>query len=160
MKGALDSEEDPLDARLETVMPGVHQWHAANNSAVRQLTTEVGSIKSTLDSRFDRLEDTVKIELEQQDDSLAESFYKIASGLMQRKRKGTSTPSTITTAISTVPPPASTTTSPTNSDEADEELPGVIRNVRRRSAERDDGTFFAPILFVCCRHWLLFFNCF
>jgi Transcriptional activator of glycolytic enzymes len=37
MGKALAEEKSPLDACLETVLPGVHQWHLANNAAINRL---------------------------------------------------------------------------------------------------------------------------
>jgi Transcriptional activator of glycolytic enzymes len=41
MKRALAEERSPLDASLESVLPGVHQWHHANQSAVSNLHCDV-----------------------------------------------------------------------------------------------------------------------
>jgi hypothetical protein len=41
MKKALAEEKSPLDACLESVLPGVHQWHHANNAAIATLRNEM-----------------------------------------------------------------------------------------------------------------------
>jgi Transcriptional activator of glycolytic enzymes len=50
MKLALDTEECPLDAKLDHVIPGLKEWHAANNQAVVHLDRKV-------DAKFQRVED-------------------------------------------------------------------------------------------------------
>jgi hypothetical protein len=37
LKAAIESEQSPLDANLEAVIPGLHQWHTANSAAVKRL---------------------------------------------------------------------------------------------------------------------------
>ena len=34
---ALENEDDPLHANLENVQPSIHEWHNANNSAIKKL---------------------------------------------------------------------------------------------------------------------------
>jgi Transcriptional activator of glycolytic enzymes len=41
MKKALQDEKSPLDANLESVLPGVHQWHQANHQIVTRLGDRV-----------------------------------------------------------------------------------------------------------------------
>jgi Transcriptional activator of glycolytic enzymes len=63
MKKALQEEKSPLDACLESVLPGVHQWHQANNQAVVRLVERVdvfaegtaGGI-NTLITKMERME--------------------------------------------------------------------------------------------------------
>lgn len=63
MRKALQEEKCPLDACLESVLPGVHQWHQANNQAVVRLGDRLdvfgeavaGGI-NTLIHKVDRLE--------------------------------------------------------------------------------------------------------
>jgi Transcriptional activator of glycolytic enzymes len=63
MRTALQEEKCPLDACLESVLPGVHQWHQANNQAVVRLVDRLdvfgeavaGGI-NTLITKIDRLE--------------------------------------------------------------------------------------------------------
>jgi Transcriptional activator of glycolytic enzymes len=53
MKIALETEESPLDAKLEHVIPGLKEWHSANNQAVNHLDRKV-------DMKFDNLEDLIR----------------------------------------------------------------------------------------------------
>jgi Transcriptional activator of glycolytic enzymes len=63
MRTALQEEKCPLDACLESVLPGVHQWHQANNQAVVRLVDRIdvfgeavaGGINSLI-TKMDRLE--------------------------------------------------------------------------------------------------------
>jgi hypothetical protein len=38
MKRHLSSDSDPVDAKLEKVIPGLHQWYRANDANMRELT--------------------------------------------------------------------------------------------------------------------------
>ena len=41
MAKVLGEEEYPLDARLELVLPGIHQWHSQNQRAVNAVGQKV-----------------------------------------------------------------------------------------------------------------------
>jgi hypothetical protein len=57
MKTHLDTDECPLDAKLENVIPGLHQWHHANDSSLHpQLRETVDGIKSQIDNFSSRQE--------------------------------------------------------------------------------------------------------
>lgn len=59
MKQHLTSDSCPLDAKLENVIPGLHQWHRANDASMRQLSQSIEELKgfveessqSSIDSR-------------------------------------------------------------------------------------------------------------
>jgi hypothetical protein len=55
MKKSLVEEKSPLDACLESVLPGVHQWHHANNAAVASLREDMRSMSCGLQDGFDRI---------------------------------------------------------------------------------------------------------
>jgi hypothetical protein len=48
MKRSLAEEKSPLDACLESVLPGVHQWHHANNAAISSLREDMKSMNSDM----------------------------------------------------------------------------------------------------------------
>lgn len=48
MRKALAEEKSPLDACLESVLPGVHQWHHANNAAVSSLRDEMKTMNADI----------------------------------------------------------------------------------------------------------------
>jgi hypothetical protein len=48
MKKALEEEKSPLDACLESVLPGVHQWHQANQAAITSLHGDLKSMKTDI----------------------------------------------------------------------------------------------------------------
>jgi hypothetical protein len=50
MKPHLDTDECPLDAKLENVIPGLHQWHRVNDSSLPQLLETVDEIKPQIDN--------------------------------------------------------------------------------------------------------------
>jgi Transcriptional activator of glycolytic enzymes len=53
MQHALDTEESPLDAKLDHVIPGLKEWHSVNNQAVAHLDRKV-------DARFTKIEDILQ----------------------------------------------------------------------------------------------------
>jgi hypothetical protein len=57
MKTHLDTDECPLDAKLESVIPGLHhQWHRVNDNSLCQLRETVDGIKSQIDNLSSRQE--------------------------------------------------------------------------------------------------------
>ena len=56
MKTALANDECPLDARLEHVIPGLNQWHRANNQALGSLKDTLNDHMHGLTARLDRLQ--------------------------------------------------------------------------------------------------------
>jgi hypothetical protein len=52
MKQALSEERSPLDACLESVLPGVHQWHHANQAAVALVSNDVKSMHNDMNMGF------------------------------------------------------------------------------------------------------------
>ena len=66
MKNAMDTEECPLDASLEKVLPGMHQWQSANHAAVTRLNNDLSDFRQSVDefqenvsSRLSTIETTV-----------------------------------------------------------------------------------------------------
>jgi Transcriptional activator of glycolytic enzymes len=52
MKRELAEERSPLDACLESVLPGVHQWHHANHAAVSSLRDDTKIIHNDMNLGF------------------------------------------------------------------------------------------------------------
>ena len=50
MKDALDNEETPLDANLEAVIPGLHQWQSQNNADLQGVGQKVDRVEGKMDS--------------------------------------------------------------------------------------------------------------
>ena len=48
MQAALDTAEDPQDACLESVLPGVHEWHNLTNKSLNVLSTDVQNTQEAL----------------------------------------------------------------------------------------------------------------
>jgi Transcriptional activator of glycolytic enzymes len=93
MKVALEQQDDPLDANLEKVLPGVHQWHQVNNNAVQRIAEDVRTLSIRVEGGFGRLEEAHLMHQLESDDRLASAFLNIANELMQRRGGGsTGTP--------------------------------------------------------------------
>ncbi|CAB9499581.1 unknown protein [Seminavis robusta] len=55
MRVALKEAQDPLDSNLQRVLPGLHQWHRANDSAMGILQQRVDSIAQTVNDGISSL---------------------------------------------------------------------------------------------------------
>jgi Transcriptional activator of glycolytic enzymes len=55
MRTALAEEKSPLDACLETVLPGVHQWHLANNQAINRLGDKMDNMAESVGNAIQSL---------------------------------------------------------------------------------------------------------
>jgi Transcriptional activator of glycolytic enzymes len=95
MKKALAEEDSPLDAKLESVLPGVHRWHQINNTAMKDLDEKVDgigtkvdqvveSLVQTINGGIKELEKTVVGRQDQVRKSLANQFFNFASQLAGR----------------------------------------------------------------------------
>jgi hypothetical protein len=85
MVEALEKENDPLVATLEHVIPGLHQWHSVNNSAVvSKLTQSVDNLSSNVNHGIQDIFDAMKKERELADQRLAKAFCKLASAYKKR----------------------------------------------------------------------------
>ena len=86
MKHALANEASPLDATLESVLPGVHQWHRANDAAVktvgRRIDDIVEAVKEGLKEGFKEITNATMVNQQAQDRKLAIVFANIAKGLL------------------------------------------------------------------------------
>ena len=86
MEHALANESSPLDASLESVLPGVHQWHRANEAAVKSVSRRIDDIlelvKVGLKDGFKEITNTTMLNQQVQDKKLAIVFANIAKGLL------------------------------------------------------------------------------
>jgi Transcriptional activator of glycolytic enzymes len=64
MKKALQDEKSPLDANLESVLPGVHQWQQANFQAVNRLNDRVDAFAEVVATGINTL--ITKLDLTEQ----------------------------------------------------------------------------------------------
>lgn len=78
MKNAIDTEECPLDANLEKVIPGMHQWQQANHTALGRVSNELRDFRNSMEdfktdvgSRMAVVEATVQQSSTQQAELLA-----------------------------------------------------------------------------------------
>ena len=82
MKQALETEDCPLDANLEKVMPGVHQWHQVTNDSINTLSRNVNDLKSELKGDMENLYSTLVTAKEDSKVNLARVHMAIAMQLM------------------------------------------------------------------------------
>jgi HPt (histidine-containing phosphotransfer) domain-containing protein len=57
MEDALANDECPLDAKLENVIPGLHQWHRANDQALKSVVETVNSHMAGLKETLSAIQD-------------------------------------------------------------------------------------------------------
>ena len=95
MKTALSSEVNPLDARLENVLPGVNQWHRANHEAVTTLAKQVSELDGRMIQGMQEVHDAVMSHREESDRRLAETFLDIARQLLSGQSPSASLPGSV-----------------------------------------------------------------
>ena len=83
MKHALETERCPLDASLEKVLPGVHQWHQVTNDSITSLSRNVNDLKSEIKGDMENLFSTMVTTKEDTKMDLAKVHMSIAMQLMQ-----------------------------------------------------------------------------
>ena len=124
MKHALETEVSPLDANLEKVMPGVHQWHQITNDSINKLSRAVTDFQGELKGEVENLHSTILTTKEDTKLDLAKVHMAIALQLMQggvgdvnavninaaNSMLLTSPQPTKTSPDSTIPPPTTATT--------------------------------------------------
>ena len=83
MSQALHQEECPLDASLEKVMPGVHQWHQVTNDSINNLSKTVKDFQGEVKGELEHLHSTLLTAKEDSKLDLAKVHMAIALQLMQ-----------------------------------------------------------------------------
>ena len=81
MKVALDTAQCPLDANLESILPGVHLRLHANEAATQQVSIKVDGLGELVSNGFKNLQDTLLKSQQAQRQQLAGTFFNIASQL-------------------------------------------------------------------------------
>ena len=80
MKAALVDDDSPLDAKLENVIPGLHQWHRANDQALKSVMESVNGLRETLST----LQDTQVAGVNNIKEELAKGFACAAVSISPR----------------------------------------------------------------------------
>lgn len=83
MEITLQSSSDPIDASLETVLPGVHQRMQATQDALMANTAAVHAIDDRIDTLCDRIDLGLTNVVQHLDNERARSDRKIASAFLQ-----------------------------------------------------------------------------
>lgn len=71
MRKSLRDEKSPLDANLESVLPGVHQWHKANEQAISRLGDRVDTFAEAVAAGINTLITKVNMSEQQRADQEA-----------------------------------------------------------------------------------------
>ena len=146
MKHALETVDCPLDANLEKVMPGVHQWHQATNDSINSLSRNVSDLKGELKGELDNLYGTLVTAKEDTKLDLAKVHMAIALQLMQGGVGDVNTVNmqSMSNLLLTSPQPtmrspettttAATTVTPTTQDPADLDINRLFRMKPKHSS--------------------------
>ena len=86
MHEALQEEECPMDAKLEHVIPGLHQWQSSNHNAVKAVDDKVDKLTDTVVHRFEKLESDQAVRQQQTERKIASTFMSMAQELLQGGR--------------------------------------------------------------------------
>ncbi|CAB9528452.1 Transcriptional activator of glycolytic enzymes [Seminavis robusta] len=90
MRVALETAQDPADADLQRVLPGVHQWHSANNAEVRQVSRKLDSFAEVLTEGINKLiafTQTNERRQQHRDERLAQFLERGAEALRNREEE-------------------------------------------------------------------------
>ena len=79
-------EENPLDANLEKVIPGLHHWHTATHSAVTSLSTRIDDFQGDVKAHIQELKAAVLEGNKKSNQKLAGEFMRIAHSLLAEER--------------------------------------------------------------------------
>ena len=82
MKEALAGEQCPLDANLEKVIPGLHNWHKEHHNAMRKLDKKIsdglGTLEQQMKTGFETVVKQVRKESTRTDDRMADMLMEMA----------------------------------------------------------------------------------
>ena len=84
MKNALETEQSPLDANLEKVIPGVHEWHKATHQAINRVTADMHDFREATVQKFQEQEQRLSNMSEQAKNNqraLAITLFRVADML-------------------------------------------------------------------------------
>lgn len=84
MSTALETEKSPLDANMETVLPGVYQWHQDNQTQLRTLTQTVEGLQELMQEGIGEVLREQTNRTQESDKRLAIVFANIAAQLLGR----------------------------------------------------------------------------
>ena len=78
MTSELNNEQNPLDANLEKVLPGLHQWHNINAGQLQKVETAINTLSSSINTGLQTLKEQAEAERLHADQRLAEAFRRLA----------------------------------------------------------------------------------
>jgi len=84
MKDSLANESSPLDANLEAVLPGIDQWHRANNAEIAKINANLTGLNETIKAHLDNFSDNLEVQQEESDRRMAHGLLDAARLLMAR----------------------------------------------------------------------------
>ena len=82
MHHSLSTESNPIDADLERVLPGVHRWHQANQSALTVINTKVDELVNEFRNGLQQLQEHNTATRVDSDQRIGAAFLRIAQDLL------------------------------------------------------------------------------
>lgn len=79
MASALTGDESPLDANLERVLPGVHQWHQVQTESLTELRTEFTEFRQEVTGELQAFGEASHTDCLAADQQMAEAFRRLAT---------------------------------------------------------------------------------
>lgn len=84
MKVSIEGEDNPLDASLEKVIPGLFEWHSVTNRSVNELGNKLEGLASTVQEAIVAFRQDSEDRGRQSKKQLARTFVDIAKHLLAR----------------------------------------------------------------------------
>ena len=78
MATELRNENNPLDANMEKVLPGLHQWHNINGNRIERVERALNTLSSNINVTLQTLKEETEAERYRGDQRLAETFRRLA----------------------------------------------------------------------------------
>ena len=83
MQQELANQTDPLDASLEKVLPGVHQWHRINSGELSKLQDLLKESVGDLNMKYDVIHSTILASREETNRQLSAAFLQLSNYFLQ-----------------------------------------------------------------------------
>jgi hypothetical protein len=137
MARELSNASDPLDANLEKVLPGLHQWHRITKDEISSLRDSVQSLECKLESKIDRgierINGSIQSQRQQSDRELANTFLNIAKSLMERSGSIVCEDMTLPAITNNATQETTATTNNNNGEGDPDKAPQLLRMVPKHS---------------------------
>ena len=84
MASSLDSEEDPLDANVEKILPGISRWHSVTHTELTAIHKALRDLTAHIEGRFEAAEEANVKAREDSERNIARVFAEVALKLVNK----------------------------------------------------------------------------